>query len=85
MGNNANCDINLLVCTPDKNGLAFNCFHDSLEKTTKDVSFNLVIYDNKESKEFHHPTEMNRFMNEYNSKYYVFCDDDVKFVENGWL
>jgi len=47
-------------------------------------NFELMIFDNNNSKNFNHPTEMNKALRIVNTDFLVLMDDDV-YVEKNWL
>ena len=53
-----------------------------IKKHTSD--YDLIILDNNNSKQFNHPTEMNKVLRIVKTDFLVLMDDDV-FVEEGWL
>ena len=54
----------------------------SIKKYTS--NFDLIILDNNNSRNFNHPTEMNKVLQIVKTDFLVLMDDDV-FVEEGWL
>lgn len=76
--------VDVLICTPSIKSESFNICYDSLIKTTKEFKYSLRIFDNMYSDSFHHPTEINKFMDMCDG-YCVLCDDDVEFLDNDWL
>lgn len=74
----------ILVCTPDVNSdLARRCI-ESVKLHTKNVPYELLIFENGKFGNFQHPREINRVLDTALGDVVVTLDDDVEVTE-GWL
>ena len=79
--------LDVVICTPDINlGVTQRCLR-TLYETTKHIEYNLIIFDNHYEPNFKHAAWLNKALNstEQSKHNLLILDDDVYFLETGWL
>lgn len=70
-----------VVCSDIRKEMTQRCIATIKEHTE---NYDLLVLDNAGSREFNHPSEMNKVLKSVSTDFLVLMDDDV-FVEAGWM
>lgn len=73
----------ILICTPDSAAIRFRRCYNAILETTKDMQYDLLIFDNRYDKTFSHIQQLNKAISITDGPL-ITVDDDV-IVAGNWL
>lgn len=76
-------NLDILICTPDSRSERFKQCYDSLQTTTRGITYNLLVRDNRNSTKFNHAREMSKALATADGDL-ITLDDDV-VLTGVWL
>jgi hypothetical protein len=78
-----NMNLDILICTPDSRSERFKRCYDSLQATTRGITYNLIVRDNRGNKNFNHALEISKTLAVADGDV-ITLDDDVELT-GAWL
>ena len=79
----SNMKLDILICTPDSRSERFKRCYDSLQATTRGITYNLIVRDNRGNKNFNHALEISKTLAVADGDV-ITLDDDVELT-GAWL